>query len=41
MYNFKPLHGEKYAENCGSEGLKLLTSEKIAIAELRLRSNIS
>jgi hypothetical protein len=37
--NSKLLHGQKYAENCGSESLKLRTSEKIAIAELR--SNIS
>jgi hypothetical protein len=34
-YNFKPFHGQKYAENCGSEGLKLQTSKNIAIAELR------
>jgi hypothetical protein len=34
-------HGQKYAENCGIEALKLRTSEKIAIAELWLRSNIS
>jgi hypothetical protein len=34
-------HGQKYAENCGSEALKLRTSEKIVIAELWLRSNIS
>jgi hypothetical protein len=32
-------HDQKYAENCGSEALKLRTSEKIAIAELW--SNIS
>ncbi len=28
-------YGQKYAENCGNEALKLRTSEKIAIAELR------
>jgi hypothetical protein len=28
-------HGQKYAENCGNEALKLRISEKIAIAELR------
>ncbi len=38
---FKLLRGPKIAENCGSETLKLRTSEKIAIAELRLRSKIS
>jgi hypothetical protein len=34
-YNFKPLHGQKYAENCGIDALKLRTSVKIAIAEVR------
>ncbi len=34
-------HSQKYAKNCGSEALKLRTSEKIAIVELRLQSNIS
>ncbi len=34
-------HSYKYAENCGNEALKLRTSEQIAIAGLRLRSNIS
>ncbi len=33
--NFKLHHGQKYAENCGSESLKLRTSEKIVIAEFR------
>jgi hypothetical protein len=28
-------HGQKYAENCGSEARKLRTSEKVAIAELQ------
>jgi hypothetical protein len=32
---------QKNAENCGIDALKLRTSEKIAISELRLRSNIS
>jgi hypothetical protein len=27
-------HGQKYAENCGNEALKLQTSEKISITEL-------
>ncbi len=26
IYNFKTLHGQKYAKNCGSEGLKLTWS---------------
>ncbi len=39
--NFKLLHCQNYPENCDSEGLKLRTSEKIAVAKLRLRSNIS
>jgi hypothetical protein len=47
IYNFNLLQCQKYAENCGSEALKLRTSEKIAhfrkncdcrIAELLLRS---
>jgi hypothetical protein len=28
-------HSQKYVENCGNEALKLRTSEKIVIAELR------
>jgi hypothetical protein len=35
------LHGRKYVENCGNEAQKLRTSEKFAIAELRLRINIA
>ncbi len=41
IYSFLLLHGRKYVENCGNEALKLRTflklrtSEKIAIAELR------
>ncbi len=34
-------HGQKCAENCGSEALKLRTPKNIVIAELQLRSNIS
>jgi hypothetical protein len=33
MYNFKLLHGKKYAENCRSEALKLQTSQKTTIVE--------
>jgi hypothetical protein len=32
-YNFKLFHGQKYAENCVSEALKLRTSGKITIVE--------
>jgi hypothetical protein len=31
-------HGQKYAENCGSEALKFRTSTNFVIAELRCRS---
>jgi hypothetical protein len=41
LYESTGFHGQKYAENCGSEALKLWISEKIAIAELWLCSNIS
>jgi hypothetical protein len=48
IYNFELLHVQKYAENCGSEGLKLRTWHcrlrkncDCGIAELQLRSNIS
>ncbi len=44
IYNFKLLHGQKYAENCGSEALKLRNSDKncdCGIAELRLLLKIA